>query len=250
MNWLPALLLCLANFSCHCVPLPDEEGGETSTTPLPALVTIEVKIKKATDTIENLNKNIIDSLAGTIDRDALSTIGTFMYADAASLLNATASNSTNSNSNSTTPGLTSASSSSAATTANPNVKKQENTTATTAAPNTDQKFSVVLKDLQEFEDHLQESIRNFTATRQFAYRTMLRPMLQQVQQLRANLTHLRNHMVGYHAVTELQQQVNALTTELGDVITSGRPSAGLEIQAESDSVKPLQQQESLYWVSE
>lgn len=232
MNLSTAFLLCLANFSCLVtgIPLFLEESSDTGTTTLPTLVasSIEVKIKKATDTIETLNKNIIDSLGGTIERDAHSSIGT--YLDSEALLNTTV-NSTTTAANplsTTTPNTT---------------MKQENTTGN---PHEDFKFSIVLRDLQEFEDHLKDSIRNFTATRQFAYRTMLRPMLQQVQQLRTNLTHLRNHMIGFHAVTELQQQVNALTVELGDVITSGRP--GMEIQAESDSMKPLQ--DSFSWVSE
>lgn len=238
------LIFCLScSFLQCCTALPllaDEELGETSTTS-PAVVSIEVKIKKATDTIDNLNKNIIDSLAGTIDNDALSPIGT--YADAESLVNST-SNFTAANASSVTLSSTQTAQTNNSS-VNLGLKQQENATS---AQNTDQKFSTVLKDLQEFEEHLMDSIRNFTATRQYAYRTMLRPMLQQVQQLRSNLTHLRNHMIGFHAVTELQQQVNALTTELGDVITSGRPEPSAEIQAEADSVRPLQ--ESLAWVSD
>lgn len=246
MSLIALLLLCLANFCCLSVtgiPLPpDEETAETSTTTLPlvtAAPSIEVKIRKATDKIANLNKNIIDSLAGTIDNDAHSSIGTYFDAQVLTT-NATA----NSTASSTASPVSVTVPSSANSTTN-----QTSTTTMSANASADLKFSTVLADLQEFENHLQDSIRNFTATRQFAYRTMLRPMLQQVQQLRSNLTHLRNHMIGFHAVTELQQQVNALTVELGDVITSGRPGPGVaETQSEDDAVKPLQA--SLSWVSE
>lgn len=192
-----------------------EDSIETSTNVPPSL---ESKIKKATDSINSLNKNIIESLAGTMDKDAHSSVGTYISDFEARISNGSFPFSALNSS-----------------LLQPNEQewmKKKNETSLQA----DQKFSDVMKDLQEFEDHLRESIRNFTTTRQYAYRNMLRPMLQQVQQLRSNLTHLRNHLVGYHAVTELQQHVNTLTAEIGDAITSGSGGpvhAMAQTQAES-----------------
>lgn len=218
------VFLLVANFCLLVSSFPvteDTTDGDLrfdTTTVLPN-PSIEVNIRKATERINKLNKNIIESLADTMDSDAHSTIGSYADLDALS---------TNASTNSSSTGSL--------------------LTNSTGSDASDQKFSFVLKDLEEFEDHLRASIRNFTTTRQFAYGTMLRPMLQQVQQLKTNLTHLRNHMIGYHAVTELQKQVSALTTELGDAITSTRP--GPQTEAEMQSMPSSLTQDSFSWVSE
>ena len=198
MLFLSALLvLCLAPLLCtaQSTDAPAATRSGSGTTPALAPASIELKINKATDTIDKLNRDVIDSLAGTLDSDAHSSIGSYANSDALP----------------TSENVTESAPSSAS------------GNSTTAA--NDQKFSSVLKDLQGLEEQLKDSLRNLTAARHSALRGMLRPMLQQVQQLRTNLTHLRNHMIGYHAVTELQQHIHDLTAELGDVITAPLPTA-------------------------
>lgn len=119
----------------------------------------------------------------------------------------------------------------------------------------EQKFSSVLRDLEDLEAHIQTTIRNLTATRQFAYGAMLRPMVTHIQQLRTNLTLLRNRMVGIVALNTIAQQVNSLTSEIGDAITTidtpRDPPTLLNANGdESDDNELKDLQESLGWVTE
>ena len=118
----------------------------------------------------------------------------------------------------------------------------------------EQKFSIVLRELEDLEEYVQYSIRNLTASRQFAYGAMLRPMVTHIQQLRTNLTLLRNRMVGIVALNSITQQVNSLSTEIGGAITSiesPRDPALMNTNSVQDEENELKQlQDSLGWVTE
>jgi hypothetical protein len=209
-------------------------------TTLTSVPSLESKIKSATETIKVLSQKVEDSLAQSIVVDAAQpTSGITDMPD--ETLNYAAGS----------PPVI------------PAVIASISAQAAVQAPVQDpdsvireQKFSTVLKDLDELEGLLQGGIRNFTQTRQFAYSTMLRPMLTQVQQLKNNLTNLRNRMIGFVALTELRQQVTDMTTEIGDAITANQvvmpqqkpPALSNVVIDEHEDLKLLQ--DALGWVSD
>ena len=228
----------------------------STTTDLPEQSLVESRIRNVTLKLDSLNKQVVESLAEEVVRDATeipvsNVVGTVLtYRESSEELvenrqqpqgqqipsSNVPSSSSSSSSASSSPSFSSSSSSQA--------QQQEQ----------DKKFSSVLRELKDLEDHLQVAIKNFTQTRQYAYGAMLRPMLTNIQQLRTNLTMLRNRMIGFVALTEIRQQVNHLTDEIGDAIVAvtEKPAHLNNISDDflvtEDAVKPLQ--ESLAWVTE
>lgn len=213
----------------------------TTTSPVPSL---ESKIKTATETIKVLSQKVEDSLAETIVADASQPTSGITDLPEESLAYAADSVTASvpvvapiqsSQSNQTSP-------------QSPVAQDTENVIR-------DQKFSTVLKDLDDLEYILQGGIRNFTRNHQYAYSAMLRPMLTQIQQLKNNLTNLRNRMIGFVALTELRQQVTDLTVEIGDAITSNQKIPGQRPPPLANSVADEQEdlkllQDALGWVNE
>ena len=221
---------------------------------------VESRIKNVTLKLDSLNKQVIESLAEEVVRDAteipvgnvVGTVLTYRESSGEPVVeerqqpsSSSSSSSSSTTSSPSSPSPSSSSPSSNSTTSQAQIQQQEQ----------DRKFSSVLRELKDLEDHLQVAIRNFTQTRQYAYGAMLRPMLTNIQQLRTNLTMLRNRMIGFVALTEIRQQVNHLTDEIGDAIVAvtEKPAPHLnnisdDFLVTEDAVKPLQ--ESLAWVTE
>ena len=220
-----SILLLVTFFGSKIVsghPLTD--SSLDSTTTVPSGVSLENKIKSATERIKVLSQKVEDSLAQSIVADASPV--TEAVPDVDTVLSYAAE---------------------------PEISLPANVPAPKPDTVRDQKFSTILKELDELEVVLQDGIRDFTQTRQHAFRSMLRPMLQQVQQLKSNLTQLRNRLISYVALTELRQQVTDIRNEVGDAITSNRPPAASPLanslsEETTEDLKSLQ--DALSWVSE
>lgn len=205
-------------------PLTDSSLDLTTTTASSG-VSLESKIKSATERVKVLSQKVEDSLAQSIVADASPV--TEAVPDIDTVLSYAAE---------------------------PEITLPANIPPGKPDAIRDQKFSTVFKDLDELEVILQDGIRDFTQTRQFAFRNMLRPMLQQVQQLKGNLNQLRNRLISYVALHELRQQVTDIRNEVGDAITSNRPAganpplANAVFEETTEDLKSLQ--DALSWVSE
>lgn len=199
-------------------PTTEVPDGVTTTSSEKS-ATLDVKIHKATEKIRILNQKVEDSLAQSIIVDATESPtdideGILNYAAISSSSEAASSR---------------------------NISSE--------AAEREQKFSDVLKELADLESVIEDGIRNFTANRQWAYSSMLRPMLLQIQQLRTNLAGLRNRMIGFVALAELQLQVHNLTQEMGDIVTGSRPSLSNVLDEEGElDLKPMR--DSLDWIAD
>ena len=242
-----------------------EDATEVTTTPPSATIeaSLESRIKNVTLKLDSLNKQVIESLAEQVVRDATEIP-----------VNVNNNDPTDKNSGSVEltyresgeesteppvikqPQESSTSTSTLTSTSTSTSPPVPVTAAGSEAQEQEKKFSSVLREIKDLEDTIQVAIRNFTSTRQFAYGAMLRPMLSNIQQLRTNLTMLRNRMIGFVALTEIRTQVNHLTDEIGDAIVSVTEKPVLmnhitdaeDALSTEDVVKPLQ--DSLAWASE
>lgn len=261
-----AYLVCLFITCISSTPVPDDRtdasAGTTASTTVDSC--LEWRIKNVTLKLDSLNKQVIESLAEQVVRDA-TEIPVNVNNDSADKSSATVELTYRESGEETTEATV--------------IKQQQSSTSSPSSTSTsvvsasvtpapvapasesqeqDKKFSSVLREIKDLEETIQVAIRNFTSTRQFAYGAMLRPMLSNIQQLRTNLTMLRNRMIGFVALTEIRTQVNHLTDEIGDAIVAVTEKPVLfnhiaDVDADStpvseDAVKPLQ--DSLSWVTE
>ena len=206
------VFLTLATLST-AIPLSDVQ----TTTLEPNLnETVIVNLQKAAELVSKLNQEVVERLAEDSSKDLeaenIAVVGGFV----------TVASIHYSGSINTVPGtespslvqsLPSESRGQAASTARPQIQGPQ-----LDYQAKDGKFSSVLRDLEDLESHVQDAIRNFTASRQFAYSAMLRPMVRHIRELRENLTQLRNRMISVAALTSISTQVTALQNEIGDAI--------------------------------
>lgn len=263
-------LVCLFIASVSSTPVLEDVKEVTTTVSTTVEASLESRIKNVTLKLDSLNKQVIESLAEQVVRDATEIPVNVNNNDSIDKSSATveltyresgeestespliSQQSSPSPSESSSPSP-SASSSSTSSSPSPSVSG----TFTSESQEQEKKFSSVLREIRDLEETIQVAIRNFTSTRQFAYGAMLRPMLSNIQQLRTNLTMLRNRMIGFVALTEIRTQVNHLTDEIGDAIVSVTEKPVLmnhiaeadgDAASTDDVVKPLQ--DSLAWISE
>lgn len=209
--------------------LPADESFLTTEVPDGATITsaeksatLDAKIHKATEKIRILSQKVEDSLAHSI------------------IVDATESPTDTDEGISNYAAIPSSSSSAS------EVASARNVSSETVAR--EQKFSDVLKELADLESVIEGGMRNFTASRQWAYSAMLRPMLVQIQQLRTNLTGLRNRMIGFAALAEIQLQVQVIAEEMGDVVTGSRPLSNVADEEGELDFRPIR--DSLDWIAD
>lgn len=96
----------------------------------------------------------------------------------------------------------------------------------TIASNADreEKFSIVLQELNQIEEHIKETMNKANANRQFRLVMRLRPLVGYVGHLRRNMESLRTRVVAVATLSNLAITVNEVVDRFGDVMTS---SAGL-----------------------
>lgn len=94
------------------------------------------------------------------------------------------------------------------------------TASATSNADREEKFSIVLQELDKIEEQIKETMSKANANRQFRLAMRLRPLVGYVGHLRRNMESLRTRVVAVATLSNLAITVNEVVDQFGDVMTS------------------------------